>query len=69
MKEKYPAACQRLMLTVVVVQFWKSYVTIAVDYEKIPCPLVFAAGVQCTASSFRDDPRRMLRIIQSFGKH
>jgi hypothetical protein len=32
-------------------------------------PKVFAAGVQCITSAFGIEPRRMLRIIQRFGKH
>jgi hypothetical protein len=33
------------------------------------CPLVFAAVVKCTTSAFGDTQRRMLKVIQRFGKH
>jgi hypothetical protein len=33
------------------------------------CPCVFATGVQCKASAFGDDPRRMLKVVKRFGKH
>jgi hypothetical protein len=28
-----------------------------------PCPSVFVAGVQCTSSAFRHDPRSVLTVI------
>jgi hypothetical protein len=35
----------------------------------LSCPYVFVAGVQCVTSAFGVEPRRMLRIIQRFGRH
>jgi hypothetical protein len=35
---------------------------------RVSYSLVFAAVVQCTTSAFGDEPRRMLKIIQCFGK-
>jgi hypothetical protein len=39
------------------------------SYTSKSCPWVFAAGVHCKTSAFGDEPRQMLKVIQSIGKH